>query len=173
MALVDRITIEDIKGNEIVWKHFSCRIDSGEECKRDFTIKIYDQELIAKLKGLGVNVRDFPEYEYSQVKVLVSYKFKSPDVYAVFMKKDGWEQRIFTENTIGALDNLDINRADVTFTINSWNSHGKSGVSCYLDEATFYVEEGRVASKREALMREHGKKLMAPIDEEDDSDLSF
>lgn len=140
------LTIEDA---ELIFRNFS-----GEERMynakglRNFCV-IVDNETADRLAADGFNVKiEKPREEGVEgrpyIKVIVNFSIRPPRV--VMITSTG--RTPLTEETVGALDWVDIKLADLVIRGSEWSQpDGRSGTSAYLQTLFVTVEENDLERK--------------------------
>lgn len=129
--------VKDIQINEarIAFRNFSgMKTEFNREGDRNFSLIIPTQELANEFIENGLNVKikpprheDDTPFMHLKVKVNMDSRLK-PAIYL----RSGGNMRKLDESTMGILDSVDIQYADMDFNIYDWNHSGKSGRSVYL-----------------------------------------
>lgn len=127
----DVLEIEDAR---IVFRNFSGAADKyNREGDRNFAVVIPDQEIADALiaEGWNVRIRD-PRDDYDEpfmfLPVKVKFNSRGPGAYV----KSGDSVTRLNEETIGMLDEIDIEGADMDLRPFDWEVNGKTGRSAYL-----------------------------------------
>lgn len=130
-----RNNILEIEDARIIYRNFS-----GEQTKfnsagqRNFAVVIPDQETANLLMENGWNVKiKEPDENYETpfmfLKVKVKFNHRGPAAYVV----SGDQVRRLDEDTIGILDEIDINSVDMDIRPFDWEVNGNTGRTAYLE----------------------------------------
>lgn len=138
-----KVLIDDAK---ITWRNFAGRKDDyNRNGDRMFHVIVDDPDIADELMAHGCNMKikhseDRNEPPRMSFKVMVSYRFGEPTVYL----KTGKNMRALTEDTIGILDGVDIERVDMDIYFGKeWTISGRTGRTAYLDKIIVIQEEDR------------------------------
>ena len=118
----------------ITHRNFSGRGDKyNREGDRNFSVIISDEEIKDALVEEGWNVkirppRDEDESPFMYLKVKIKFNDRGPNVYLA----SGKSMRRLNEDTIGILDNVDIDYVDMDIRPYDWDVSGKQGRTAYL-----------------------------------------
>ena len=119
----------------IIFKNFEGRGDKyNRQGDRNFALLIEDEETAEALIREGWNVtvkppRDMDDEPFRYLKVKVKFNDRGPTVYV----KSGGNMKRLTEDTVSALDYLDIASVDLDIRPYDWTMRdGKSGRTAYL-----------------------------------------
>lgn len=139
-----------IENARILYRNFSGAASQfNREGDRNFCVFIDNLDAVNALKDAGWNVkirkpRDEQDDVAHYIKVNVSYRFRDP---AVFLHLGSTVNEL-TEETIGLLDNADIETCDLIINPSKWSRQdGSSGISGYLETAHVVAREDYFASK--------------------------
>lgn len=154
MALIkSRKRVPDlyIENGQIVFKNFAgVARQFNHEGDRNFCVFIDDPEMAERMREDGWNVkirapREDGEEPRNYIKVNVSYRYQTPDVYVI----SGRKRVPYTEEMIGALDQADVMSADLTIqaSVREDEDTGETKISGYLREAYFTLRESHWADK--------------------------
>ena len=105
----------------------------NREGDRDFSILIPDEETANELIANGWNVkikqpREDGDDPFMYLKVKVKFNDFGPNVYL----QSGNRTNVLDESTIGCLDRLVIQKADIDIRPYDWEINGKTGRTAYL-----------------------------------------
>ena len=125
------LQIEDAR---IIYRNFS-GIGSkyNREGDRNFAVIIPNQEICDQLTAEGWNVkikppRDEDDTPFMFLPVKVKFNNRGPNIY---VQSAGNVKRL-TEETVGMLDEIDIQSVDMDLRPYDWEVNGKEGWSAYL-----------------------------------------
>lgn len=134
MKINFRRDILEIEDARIVFRNFSGAADKyNREGDRNFAVVIPDQEIADALiaEGWNVRIRD-PRDDYDEpfmfLPVKVKFNSRGPGAYV----KSGDSVTRLNEETIGMLDEIDIEGVDMDLRPFDWEVNGKTGRSAYL-----------------------------------------
>ena len=126
--------IVEIEDARIVFRNFAGVGDKyNREGDRNFAVVIPDQELADALiaEGWNVRIRD-PREDYDEpfmfLPVKVKFNSRGPGAYV----KSGDSVTRLSEETIGMLDEIDIESVDMDIRPFDWEVNGKTGRAAYL-----------------------------------------
>ena len=123
----------------------------NREGDRNFSLIIGDEELYNRLKAEGWNVKKKDPYDDSDIPfmflpVKVKFNERGPDVYLA----SGRAKRKLSEDTIGILDNMDIETVNLDIRPFDWTlANGNSGRTAYLHSMEVIQRISRFASRYE------------------------
>lgn len=121
----------------------------NDEGDRNFVVVIDDPEIAEDLRERGFNIRiktpegpgEMPEYQF---KVNVSYRFSAPIAYL----KTGRKLTELTEDTIGTLDSVEMERVDLDIRLGKeWTANGRTARTAYLDKIVVVQEVDRFLAR--------------------------
>ena len=121
----------------------------NDEGDRNFVVVVDDPEIADELMARGVNMKiktpDVPgEKPEMQFKVVVSYRYFAPVAYL----KTGRKLTELTEDTIGTLDSVEMERVDMDIRLSKeWTAGGRTGRTAYLDKIVVVQEVDRFLSR--------------------------
>lgn len=127
----DMLQIDDAK---IIFRNFEGRGDKyNREGDRNFSILIEDPDTADALAKKGWNVkikpgRDEDEGPFMRLPVKVKFTDYGPNVYLV----TGDRRNELDEESIGCLDNIDIESVDLDIRPYDWDVNGRTGRTAYL-----------------------------------------
>lgn len=139
------VVMEDM---QIIWKNFS-----GEKGpynangNREFSV-ILAPEDARNLESLGFNVktrepREEGDDPFSYLTVAVKYTFRPPHIVMITSRA----RQVLTEDRVGDLDYVDIEKADLIINPSEWNVNGKTGIKAYVKSMYITIEEDALARK--------------------------
>lgn len=116
--------------------------------QRNFLVSL-DEKIAREMAKDGWNVK-FPEARDEEedvrdpyIQINVGYKIRPPRI--VMITSTG--RVIMTEDTVEALDWVDIATADLIFTASEWSVNGKSGIKAWLKSLFVTIEEDELERK--------------------------
>lgn len=160
--VTDNVVFEDVR---IMFRNFK-----GEETpynragNRNFCVVIDDEVFAERMKDDGWNVKILPPREEGDkplcyIQVVASYKFQPPKVYLLTKTN----KTLLDEDTIGELDDVDIESVDLIIRPYNWEVNGKSGVKAYLKSMYVKIREDFLAEK----YANFGSDIEEEMDEDD------
>lgn len=149
--------IEDIEnivveGAKIVYRNFSGKpSDFNRTGDRSFCLVIDDDKEADRLSRIGWNIKvKEPKEEggdkFIFLPVAVRFTHKPPVAYLI--NKSGHKVRL-TEETIGDVDDLEIENIDLVIRPYVWEYNGNHGIKAYLKALYVKGEENELSSKYE------------------------
>lgn len=142
-----KILMDNVK---IKYPNFAgIRKQFNDEGDRNFVVVIEDPEIAEELRERGFNIRiktpDNPgEVPEMQFKVVVSYRFSAPIAYL----KTGRKLKELTEESIGILDSIEMERVDLDLRLGKeWSAGGRTGRTAYLDKIVVVQEVNRFLAR--------------------------
>ena len=134
MKINFRRDILEIEDARIVFRNFAGAADKyNREGDRNFAVVIPNEEIKEALvaEGWNVRIRD-PRDDYDEpfmfLPVKVKFNSRGPGAYV----KSGDSVTRLNEETIGMLDEIDIESVDMDLRPFDWEVNGKTGRSAYL-----------------------------------------
>lgn len=118
----------------LIFKNFEGRGDKfNREGDRNFALRIFDEEVADRLIDEGWNVKKKPPREdddapFMYLPVKVKFNDRGPKVYL----KSGARVNELDEESIGIIDDIDIERIDLDIRPYDWEVNGKEGRTAYL-----------------------------------------
>lgn len=141
------LQIDDAK---MIFKNFEGRGDKfNREGDRNFSLLIQDPETADALKAEGWNVkikdaRDEDEGPFMRLPVKVKFTEYGPRVYLKGAKPEPIE---LDEDTIGMLDQIDIESVDMDIRPFDWEVNGRTGRTAYLQSMHVVQRIDRFAAR--------------------------
>lgn len=142
-----KILMDNVK---IKYPNFAgIRKQFNDEGDRNFVVVIEDPEIAEELRERGFNIKiktpDNPgEVPEMQFKVVVSYRYSAPIAYL----KTGRKLKELTEETIGILDSIEMERVDLDLRLGKeWSAGGRTGRTAYLDKIVVVQEVDRFLAR--------------------------
>lgn len=126
--------ILEINDARIIYRNFAgVGSKYNREGDRNFAVIIPDQEIADQLMADGWAVkikppRDDGEEPFMYLPVKVKFNNRGPAVYI----KSGNSVKLLNEETVGMLDEIDIQSVDMDIRPYDWEVNGKTGRSAYL-----------------------------------------
>lgn len=127
--------ILQIDNARIVYRNFSGAESLYNRAgDRNFAVIIPSQEMADELSERGWNVTIKPPREEGDqpfviLKVKVKFNRTSPSIYLV----TGDNVKTLNEETVGMIDNIDIDHVDLDIRPYIWEMQGKTGQTAYLN----------------------------------------
>lgn len=140
------LQIDDAK---IIFRNFEGRGDKfNREGDRNFSLLIEDPEIADALIKEGWNVRikegrDPDEGPFMRLPVKVKFTDYGPNVYLV----TGDRRNELDEESIGCLDNIDIESVDMDIRPYDWEVNGRTGRTAYLQSMQVIQRIDRFAAR--------------------------
>lgn len=125
------LQIEDAR---IIYRNFGGEASKyNREGDRNFAVIIPNQEICDQLTAEGWNVkikppRDDDDTPFMFLPVKIKFNNRGPNIY---VQSAGNVKRL-TEETVGMLDEIDIQSVDMDLRPYDWEVNGKEGRSAYL-----------------------------------------
>lgn len=142
-----KILMDNVK---IKYPNFAgIRKQFNDEGDRNFVVVIEDPEIAEALRERGFNIKiktpDNPgEVPEMQFKVVVSYRYSAPIAYL----KTGRRLKELTEENIGTLDSVEMERVDLDLRLGKeWSAGGRTGRTAYLDKIVVVQEVDRFLAR--------------------------
>ena len=138
----------NLEGVRIIWRNFKGKESAfNRRGDRNFCV-VLTQEIADQLKADGWNVKTKPardEYEEPlyYLTVAVNYNNIPPRVYLISSGK----KQLLNEDTVGLVDDVEIETCDLVLSPYHWTVNGKSGIKAYLKTAYIVMVEDKFASK--------------------------
>lgn len=140
------LQIDDAK---IIFRNFEGRGDKyNREGDRNFSLLIEDPDTADSLIENGWNVRikpgrDEDEGPFMRLPVKVKFTDYGPNVYLV----TGDRRNELDEESIGCLDNIDIESVDLDIRPYDWDVNGRTGRTAYLQSMQVVQRIDRFAAR--------------------------
>ena len=140
------LQIDDAK---IIFRNFEGRGDKyNREGVRNFSILIEDPDTADALAEKGWNVkikpgRDEDEGPFMRLPVKVKFTDYGPNVYLV----TGDRRNELDEESVGCLDNIDIESVDLDIRPYDWDVNGRTGRTAYLQSMQVVQRIDRFAAR--------------------------
>ena len=140
------LQIDDAK---IIFRNFEGRGDKyNREGDRNFSLLIEDPDTADALTENGWNVkikpgRDDDEGPFMRLPVKVKFTDYGPNVYLV----TGDRRNELDEESIGCLDNIDIESVDLDIRPYDWEVNGRTGRTAYLQSMQVVQRIDRFAAR--------------------------
>lgn len=161
MALRQLLKFKNLTLDDLFRINFAGRVtEMNENGYKQFNLKIYDEELAAKLDADGWNIFHTKESErygdpVAALPVEIRYhyeedlKYLNPKIYKCTARHDGGKPRpvLLTEDLIPDLEKDEIVNIDLWITPSYWKKNGKSGIKAYVDSMWVTIEEDDIRSK--------------------------
>lgn len=135
----------------IIFRNFSGRADKyNHEGDRNFSLVIPDDETAQQLLDAGWNVKTKPprvdgEEPLRTLPIKIKFNEHGP---AVYLQTGGSRNRL-DEETVGMLDNIDIQSVDLDVRPYHWEVNGKTGTTAYLQSMLVTQRVDRFAETAE------------------------
>ena len=140
------LQIDDAK---IIFRNFEGRGDKyNREGDRNFSLLIEDPDTADALAENGWNVkikpgRDEDEGPFMRLPVKVKFTDYGPNVYLI----TGERRNELDEESIGCLDNIDIESVDLDIRPYDWDVNGRTGRTAYLQSMQVVQRIDRFAAR--------------------------
>ena len=140
------LQIDDAK---IIFRNFEGRGDKyNREGVRNFSLLIEDPDTAEALAKNGWNVkikpgRDEDEGPFMRLPVKVKFTDYGPNVYLI----TGDRRNELDEESIGCLDNIDIESVDLDIRPYDWDVNGRTGRTAYLQSMQVVQRIDRFAAR--------------------------
>lgn len=147
------LQIDDAK---IIFKNFEGRGDKfNREGDRNFSVLIENPETADALIEQGWNVRikpprDEDEGPFMRLPVKIKFTEYGPNVYL----KTGESMNRLDEETIGVLDNIEIESVDLDIRPFDWEVNGRTGRTAYLQSIHVTQRIDRFAARYQTLSKD-------------------
>ena len=141
--------ILQIDDDRIIFKNFEGRGDKfNREGDRNFSLLIEDPDTADAMIKEGWNVRikparDEDEPPFMRLPIKVKFSDYGPNVYLI----TGDRRNELDEESIGCLDNIDIESVDMDIRPYDWEVNGKTGRTAYLQSMQVVQRIDRFAAK--------------------------
>ena len=151
------LQIDNIDGRDIIFKNFEGRGDKfNREGDRNFSLRINSYETAEALKAQGWNVkvkpaRDEDEDDFMRLPIKVKFTDYGPKVYLW----TGNRRNELDEDSIGCLDQIEIESVNMDVRPYDWNVNGASGRTAYLQVIEVYQRVDRFAARYAAVTEEY------------------
>jgi hypothetical protein len=141
--------ILQIDDARIIFKNFEGRGDKfNREGDRNFSLLIEDPNTAEALQREGWNVkikdgRDEDDGPFMRLPVKVKFTDYGPNVYLI----SGGKRVELDEESIGCLDNIDIESVDMDLRPYDWDVNGRTGRTAYLQSMQVVQRIDRFAAR--------------------------
>ena len=141
--------ILQIDDARIIFKNFEGRGDKfNREGDRNFSLLIEDPNTAEALQREGWNVkikdgRDEDDDPFMRLPVKVKFTDYGPNVYLI----SGGKRVELDEESIGCLDNIDIESVDMDLRPYDWDVNGRTGRTAYLQSMEVVQRIDRFAAR--------------------------
>ena len=141
--------ILQIDDARIIFKNFEGRGDKfNREGDRNFSLLIEDPNTAEALQREGWNVkikdgRDEDDGPFMRLPVKVKFTDYGPNVYLI----SGGKRVELDEESIGCLDNIDIESVDMDLRPYDWDVNGRTGRTAYLQSMEVVQRIDRFAAR--------------------------
>ena len=148
------LQIDNIDGRDIMFRNFEGRGDKfNREGDRNFSLRLRDPESAEALAREGWNVRvkpprDEDEDEFRRLPIKVKFTDYGPQVYLW----SGDNRVELDEESIGCLDNIEIDHVNMDVRPYNWTVNGRDGRTAYLQVLEVFQRTNRF-EERYARMR--------------------
>ena len=133
----------------IVYRNFTgAATQFNREGDRNFSLVIPDEELAERLKEDGWNVkikapREEGDTPFMHLPIKIKFNDRGPNVYLI---TNGVKNKL-DEESVGLLDNVDIQSVDLDIRPYDWDVQGKTGRTAYLQSIAVVQEVDRLAAR--------------------------
>lgn len=148
--------ILQIDDARIIFKNFEGRGDKfNREGDRNFSLLIEDPNTAEALQREGWNVkikdgRDEDDGPFMRLPVKVKFTDYGPNVYLI----SGGKRVELDEESIGCLDNIDIESVDMDLRPYDWDVNGRTGRTAYLQSMQVVQRIDRFAARYASMTEE-------------------
>lgn len=145
---MERLQLENV---QILFKNFNgTKGQFNEAGNRNFSILIDDMDLAERLIAQGWALKPLKDDEGNteayHLPVRVNYGGRvAPRIYKV--SESNRSSVLLEEKTVGVLDYLPIDRADILLNPYEWEVRGERGVKAYCQTAYMVIEESELDLK--------------------------
>ena len=139
------LQIDEIDGRDLIFKNFEGRGDKfNREGDRNFSLRIREAETADALAKEGWNVRikparDEDEDDFMRLPIKVKFTDYGPKVYLW----SGNNRVELDEESIGCLDNIEIDRVNMDVRPYNWVVNGRTGRTAYLQTIEVFQRTNR------------------------------
>lgn len=139
------LQIDNIDGRDIMFRNFEGRGDKfNREGDRNFSLRLRDPESAEALANEGWNVRvkpprDEDEDEFRRLPIKVKFTDYGPQVYLW----SGDNRVELDEESIGCLDNIEIDHVNMDVRPYNWTVNGRDGRTAYLQVLEVFQRTNR------------------------------
>ena len=143
------LQIDEIDGRDIIFKNFEGRGDKfNREGDRNFSLRFRDPESADALVDNGWNVkikdgRDDDEGPFMRLPIKVKFTDYGPKVYLW----SGNRRNELDEESIGCLDQIDIESVNMDIRPYDWEVNGRTGRTAYLQTIEVFQRVDRFAAR--------------------------
>lgn len=140
------LQIDDVR---IIYRNFEGRGDKfNREGDKNFAVVIPDKEIADRLIEEGWNVkirapREEGDDPFMFLPVKVKFNDRGPSVYLI----TGNSRNKLDDESVGILDNVDIESVDLDIRPYDWDINGKTGRSAYLQSMQVVQKVDRFADR--------------------------
>ncbi len=144
----NKVVIKDEDIIKLRWMNLSGNQDPyTKKTDKTFTVVLTESKA-RELEAQGFNIRwrEFDDgNKEASLRVFARYGDYPPQIYQV---SDGGKNiTLLDEDTVGYLDNAEIDHADIELSPYHWTVNGNSGVKAYIRTAYFAIAEDQFRSR--------------------------
>lgn len=149
------LQIDEIDGRDIIFKNFSGHGDKfNREGDRNFALRLNDPETADALidRGWNVRIKDNGDEEGPFMRLPIKIKFSDygPKIYLW----TGDRRNELDEESIGCLDNIDIESVNMDVRPYDWEVNGRKGRTAYLQTIEVFQRVDRFAARYAAMTKD-------------------
>ena len=143
------LQIDEIDGRDIIFKNFRGEGDKfNRQCDRNFSLRLRDTDTADAMLERGWNVRikddrDDEEGPFMRLPIKIKFSDYGPKVYLW----TGNRRNELDEETIGCLDNIDIESVNMDIRPYDWEVNGRTGRTAYLQTIEVFQRVDRFAER--------------------------
>lgn len=150
------LQIDNIDGRDIIFKNFEGRGDKfNREGDRNFSLRFRDPETADAVAKEGWNVRikparDEDEDDFMRLPIKLKFTDYGPKVYLW----SGNNRVELDEESIGCLDNIEIDHANMDVRPYNWTVNGRDGRTAYLQVLEVFQRTNRFEERYNRMRNE-------------------
>ena len=147
------LQIDNIDGRDIMFRNFEGRGDKfNREGDRNFSLRINNRDTADALIREGWNVRvkparDEDEDDFMRLPIKLKFTDFGPNVYLW----TGNRRNVLDEETIGMLDQIEIESVNMDVRPYNWTVNGRDGRTAYLQTIEVFQRVDRFAARYAAM----------------------
>lgn len=150
------LQIDNIDGRDIIFKNFEGRGDKfNREGDRNFSLRFRDPETADAVAKEGWNVRikparDEDEDDFMRLPIKLKFTDYGPKVYLW----SGNNRVELDEESIGCLDNIEIDHVNMDVRPYNWTVNGRDGRTAYLQVLEVFQRTNRFEERYNRMTRD-------------------